>query len=242
MSRPKVFQELIQAIKLTLKTRRMTYAALAERIGVTESAVKKIFTGDDCAFGRLEQICDVLDVNIGDMLVALKSRSAKKFRLTAAQDLLFATEREAFALYWRVVYERQTLAIAQAEMRLSDQRTHYLLQQLDRVNLLKILPGGALKIPSIKLIEWELGPEFMRHYGQPWALKTFEDAQIAAPDNKFMVQYFQLLPDSAAEFRGALKELEAEYARRTVREMNLNRAGELIRFRFVAALAGGSFV
>ncbi|MCX6127157.1 MAG: helix-turn-helix transcriptional regulator [Proteobacteria bacterium] len=236
------FAEVMLRLKEVLKVRKVTYGALADRLNISESAVKKIFNGSDCSYGRLAQICEAIDVTLTDLLSSLETTSPHKFRLTHSQEELFESEAHCFELYWRLVFERQDRAVAQQKMGMSDSETLHCLVQLDRVNLLRFLPGGILQLPAIRFIEWDLETPFIYKLIRSWAKRTFEDGQSSEVRSRLLVQYFQLLPSSADEFRQELKNLETEYARRTVREMNLNRKQDLTEIRFVAATAGGSFV
>jgi DNA-binding Xre family transcriptional regulator len=48
---------VIDALRLHLKARNITYKELAQAIDLSEISVKRLFTGGDCSLDRLEQIC-----------------------------------------------------------------------------------------------------------------------------------------------------------------------------------------
>ena len=59
---------LIQVVKQQLKRAGITYQMLGERIGLSESAVKQMFAAGNFSLKRLDEICDALDTDIGEIV------------------------------------------------------------------------------------------------------------------------------------------------------------------------------
>jgi transcriptional regulator with XRE-family HTH domain len=62
---------IFDALKRTLKARGLTYRDLAERMGVSESTVKRIFHERNCKLDRLIDICDAAGVDLENVLGAM---------------------------------------------------------------------------------------------------------------------------------------------------------------------------
>ena len=59
---------LIALLKSELRSAGITYAALAERLGMAESSVKRMFAkGGDMPLSRIDDICRVLNVDFADL-------------------------------------------------------------------------------------------------------------------------------------------------------------------------------
>ena len=63
MSSTRVFE----ALKMHLRARGLTYADVARTLRISEATVKRIFSEKNCTLARLEQICDVVEIDIGEL-------------------------------------------------------------------------------------------------------------------------------------------------------------------------------
>ena len=83
MSSPELVLDVLRA---ELRAVGITYKALAERIGMSESSVKRMFGQKDMALSRLAQICTACGIALEDVLRrAADSRSAAD-TLTLVQE------------------------------------------------------------------------------------------------------------------------------------------------------------
>ena len=57
---------IIDTLKRELKVRGFTYRALADRLGLSESAIKHMFSTGNFSLRRLDEVCAVLELDIGD--------------------------------------------------------------------------------------------------------------------------------------------------------------------------------
>ena len=65
MSSPEL---VLQVLRAELRAASITYKALAERIGMSESSVKRMFGQKDMALSRLAQICKASGIAMEDVL------------------------------------------------------------------------------------------------------------------------------------------------------------------------------
>ncbi|MER8700455.1 helix-turn-helix transcriptional regulator [Mesorhizobium sp. M1273] len=59
---------IFEALKRTLKAKGITYRVLAERMGVSEPTVKRIFHERNCKLDRLMEICTAAGVELENVL------------------------------------------------------------------------------------------------------------------------------------------------------------------------------
>ena len=64
----------VEALKESVHSRGMTYAALARELGLSEASVKRMFSRGSFTLARIEKILTVLDLDLQE--VARMSRSA----------------------------------------------------------------------------------------------------------------------------------------------------------------------
>ena len=75
MSSPDLVLDVLRA---QLRAAGITYKTLAERIGVSESSVKRMFGQKDMALSRLAQICQATGIAMEDVLRELVHRSGEE--------------------------------------------------------------------------------------------------------------------------------------------------------------------
>ena len=81
-------RRFVDALKRSLRSRGLTYGALARELRLSEASVKRMFSRGTFTLSRIEQILAVLDLELDE--VARMSRSAearlcmRKFRLLAS--------------------------------------------------------------------------------------------------------------------------------------------------------------
>ena len=152
MSSPIQHRALLDAIKKLLKARGMTYSSLAKELGMSESGVKKFFSAKDCSLQRADSICNVLGVSLLDLLLELDQSGFSKVQFTRKQQALFLDQPDHFKLFWKLAFERITVSEAGSAMNLSSKEMFRMLRAIDRTGLIKLLPGGKIKIPKLRRV------------------------------------------------------------------------------------------
>ena len=68
---------IIDTLKRQFKVRGLTYKVLAERLELSESAVKHMFSTGNFSLRRLDDICAILELDIGDLVNISESQEPK---------------------------------------------------------------------------------------------------------------------------------------------------------------------
>lgn len=235
------FKSLANELRVILKARKITYRALASKIGLSESAMKKILTGSDCSYVRINQICDALGLTLSDVLASYNERSPMVFSLNGEQEKYFEANPVAFLFYWRLTHERLSLEAASSHLRFTSSETKRYLFDLDRLNLIMLGKGNRIRIPSIKFVDWKITPGFITKLATCWSQQLVDDSLTPSRDSQFIIKYYQLTTQSFEKLQSALDSIAEQFARRTVREMISTDRKKLLDVRMVSAVARGSF-
>lgn len=79
------FPLIAKELKSILKARRIKYAELAPRLGMSESGLKKLLNGVDCSLSKLGQVCDELDISMSSLIARRRSSWGRGFPHRAHQ-------------------------------------------------------------------------------------------------------------------------------------------------------------
>jgi len=237
------FHILMKAFKRTLRMRGLSYRDLAKLIGLSESGVKKIFTGDDCSFFRLTQIAQALDLRISDVLTSVDQSEFRSAHFTEAQQGYFLRHRDAFNFYFKLVILRENLPDIQEELKLTRAATFKYLRKFDELDMIRLMPGDKIKLPPMSLIrDFGSGP-LLRQLYQEWGVtmvKNFADPQFQA-SGRFIIRCLRMKEETYQDLLAQLRDLEKEFLRRSVREMSMS-PSDLKSMRWISLTDDSSFV
>lgn len=238
------FREVRDVLKVVLRNRKMTYRELAGELGLTESAVKKIFTAEDSSYSRLHQICKVLGVSLLDILREMETKVLRQEKFGHEAEQFFAKNMDYFHFFWRLVAERQT----PEEMRETDGLTEaeclrYLLK-LDELGLIELHENNVVRLPKMRLNRWMGEGPLTDTIHYEWSVSLVRDVVKMTLEEKskhFMLRSIALRPESYQDFLQAARDLEIEFLKRSQRERSLSDRG-LVNVRFLICSNTGSFI
>lgn len=144
---------LIDTLKRQLKARGITYRQLAESLDLSESAVKHMFSTGNFSLRRLDEVCDVLESDIGDLVNISESLEPKIEQLSVEHEQEIVSDPRlllvAYCLvnYWSSDEIIQRYDISPAEY------TKY-LRKLDRMKIIELLPGDRVRLLVANNFSW----------------------------------------------------------------------------------------
>lgn len=145
---------LIEALKRLLKARAVTYAELAQRIGVSEASVKRMFSQKQFTLQRLDQILVAIGSDFQQLALAVQTAQAAPTLITG---LTYAQENYRRHPLVRGGRVRPEPAPTGADRRLHDiseaQAVKYLLR-LDKIGFLELLPNNRVKLLVARTFAW----------------------------------------------------------------------------------------
>ena len=85
-------RQLVDALKRCLKMRGLTYRTLAERIGLSEASVKRIFSQRSFTLKRLEQVCGALETSVAELVRMIEKEGGRATTLSLEQEQALARD------------------------------------------------------------------------------------------------------------------------------------------------------
>ena len=230
-------------LKRILKERGLSYRDLGERLGLSESGIKKIFASSDCSYRRLSQICNVVGVRVVDLLNEIDRAEGKGFEFTERQQTYFLKNMGVFGFFVKLVVERQPIDEIESELRLSKKEIFTYLKKLDELALIQLHRDARVRLPKLSYVrDFGPGPLLETAY-QRWGQQLVSD--LAHPkfqsSGQFVVRCFKMRDDTYQELLARVLELESEFLRRAVREMSISSRG-LKTMRWMSLIDQRSFI
>jgi len=144
---------IIDALKRELKARGITYKALSGELGLSESAVKHMFSTGNFSLKRLDEVCAVLELDIGELVNISESQQPMLEQLSDEHEQEIVSDIRlllvAYCLinFWTFeeIVERYDIS-AQEGLRY--------LRRLDRMNIIELQPGDRVRLLIANNFAW----------------------------------------------------------------------------------------
>lgn len=188
--------QLLLQLKKSLKTSGVTYKDIAFHLKMSEANVKRMFANNNMPLQRLESICNLIKLELTDLLHIIEDSQKHIKSLSLAQEqslisdpklLLVAVSVKNFLSYHDII----------AHYQISDAECIQCLAKLDRLKIIDLLPNNRIKLLIDQNFSWiSNGPieQFFQQQIQQQFLKSrFRD------DNACRLFQFGLLGDTATQ-------------------------------------------
>lgn len=156
-------QDLVNALKSELKAAGITYAQLAEQLGMAESSIKRIFARGDMPLSRVDEVLRVLKMDFAELARVVADRRPPRLELTHDQEAAVVADRKlllvAICALSQWTYEQivATYALSEAEV------VKY-LAMLDRLDVIELRPLNRYRLKLAKGFRWRPEGPVMRYF------------------------------------------------------------------------------
>ncbi len=200
---------LVQALKRALKAKGVTYAHIAARMDLSENSIKRLFATCSFSIERLEQICEMADMEISDLVQLMLEDSRRIEMLTEEQEREIATDIKLL-LVATCVLDRWTAQEILTTYKLTEHECIKLLAKLDRLKIIELLPKNRVKLIVAKNFKWRpAGP--IQQFFQSTVQPSFFDSDFQQPGEKLLFCSGMLSRGSNAVMTKKLERLAAEF-------------------------------
>ena len=199
----------VEALKKALRTRGVTYAELARRIGLSEASVKRMFSRGSFTLGRIEQILRALELELYDVARMSRGEPRGPAELTPEQEAALARDERLLSVFWLLLNDwrfediLQQFGIARSELTLAFAR-------LARAGLIDWGPGERARLRVPRDFQWRAGGPVKRAYGAR-VMAEFLKGRFDGPLEMLRFEAKELSAESAAVMRRKLERLVAEF-------------------------------
>jgi transcriptional regulator with XRE-family HTH domain len=200
MNRP-----IFEALKRTLRAKGITYRQLAERMGLSEPTVKRIFHERNCKLDRLMEICAVSGVELENVLGSMNRGPGPASRIAAETERKLA-RRPALLFIFIMLAEKFTPEAIMRSHGLSKASMFLYLRDLEGLGLVALGNGLTAHVLIEAPIQWNFeGPlkplfEATNKNFIGWAITHMEDgASFVSFSRRMRPETAELLRREAEE-------------------------------------------
>lgn len=194
-------KEVFRTFKTILKSRKITYAELAERTSSAESTIKRIFAIEECSLSRLIELLDAVNLSLVDLVEVMASTKTEVSSFSYEAETFFAQELDYFMVY-RKLFHHKDVATVERRMGLSRQQMTRYLRKLDSLGIIEWRAGDQLRFVHKEFLRFrDDGPLKLAVY-RDWAPKfhAMVVQRMLEPDYSLRLFSLRCSPELRASF------------------------------------------
>lgn len=203
-------QQLLETLKYALKAQKKTYADVAGVLALSEASVKRLFADKNLSLLRLEQVCQMLNMEISDLVQLMNQRAQHIDQLTRDQEAEIAGDR-ILLLVTVCALNRWTFDEILAYFNIREVDAVRCLARLDRLKIIDLLPGNRIKLRISPNFHWiDNGP--IRQLFRSHLQDDFFNSRFDRQSEKLVVVNGMLSRKSNAVLQKKMERLAREFA------------------------------
>ncbi|TDR18348.1 helix-turn-helix domain-containing protein [Marinicella litoralis] len=213
---------ILQAIKGLLKQHKLNYSHVAAHLDLSESSVKRSFSQGQISLSRLIKICEMMDLELVDLLQVIQNQSSDIIQLTEKQEKLMVSDVKLLLVtvcvcnHWTFKQIHQTYQIEEAEL-------VNVLLRLDRTDLIELKPNNQIKLkisphfhwiengPIQKFFEQNIQQDFWQsQFINPGEIRLLVNGMLSKKSNELMQKHINRLKQQFSQLSEQDKTLKLE--------------------------------
>jgi len=200
---------LLNTLKKTLKSHGLTYAQVAAHLELTEASVKRLFSEQQISLQRLEQICQLMHMEISDLVLLMNDQQPRLQQLTHEQEEEI-TQDLVLLLVTVCVLNRWTMEEILDWYNISEIECLQKLIRLDKLKIIELQPKNKIKLLIASNFSWrDAGP--IQQFFHDKLAQEFFSSRFAGEDECLLVLKRMLSRASNQEFQRKLKRFAREF-------------------------------
>jgi len=201
---------LVDALKRLLKGQGITYAQVAAGLGLSEAGVKRMFSRRDFTLQRLEDVCRIARVDLGELARAAADEPRGLAQLSIEQERELVSDPRLMLVAlcavgnWTFEQIVDTYAIPRTECLRC-------LARLDRQRIIELQPGNRIRPLISRTFAWRPDGPIQRYF-RARVEAEFLDSRFERADELFLFASGMLSRRASAELIAKLKDVAREFA------------------------------
>ena len=212
-------QDLVNALKSELRAAGVTYADLADALGMSESSVKRVFAKSDMPLSRIDEMLRVLKMDFAELARKVADAQPLSRQLTVEQEAAVVADRRLLLLAICCLSQWSFEAMT-AEYAFSDAECIKYLAQLDRLGIIELRPLNRYRLKVAKGFRWLPHGPVMTYFREHVAA-DYLSGGFDGEGELIMLVHGEITPSLAATLVERLRRVGHDFAQAHLAEQRL---------------------
>lgn len=200
---------LINALKKTLKSHGKTYSDVADALDLSTASVKRLFSEQTLSLKRLDTICAMMDMEVTDLLQQIAEEGWQLKQLSEAQEKEIASDM-ALLLVTVAVVNHLSLEELLTVFTINEHVVIQKLAWLDRQGLIELLPKNKIKLKVSGNFAWRPDGPIQRFFQQKVSAEYFS-TRFTDVGERLLVLNGMLTDSALDQFQRRLERLAQDF-------------------------------
>jgi DNA-binding Xre family transcriptional regulator len=156
---------LIDTLKQELRKQRITYKEVSKALELSETSVKRLFSEEAFSIKRLEKVCELLHLNISDLVYLMEKNIELTTELTLEQEKELVSDIKLLLVAMLLMNKLKFSEILLI-YDISETEGIQLLARLDRMKIIELQPGNRAKLMISQSFQWIPGGPIQQFFEQ----------------------------------------------------------------------------
>lgn len=166
-------QELvIEMIKSLAKDRKATQKDLAEALGLSVAAIKRIFSKKQITFDNIVGICQFFKIEVSEFFSMIENQNLKEFVFSAEQEK-FLGDNPSYISYLYEIQSGKTPSQIRSQYKITEKSSQKYLKKLKELGLIKFDGDKHVTVMS-STVSWRDDGPIGKYYSQKIMKTMFE--------------------------------------------------------------------
>lgn len=202
--------QIVMEIKRALRERGLTYVDVARALELSEASVKRLFSNGDFSLQRIDKICELIGVELSELVERMQGRVPAINQLTVAQEQEIIADPKLFLITWLVLNRWQFEDIV-SSYRCSEREVLRYLIKLDRLEIIELQPRNRTRLLVSRHFAWRPGGP-VYNYIHHKLLKEFLAAHFHGEPDQFVFHGGVISTAALAQLKRVLQNAARECA------------------------------
>ncbi|MCW5632838.1 MAG: helix-turn-helix transcriptional regulator [Rubrivivax sp.] len=212
-------RDLVDALKTELKAAGVTYAELAEHLGMAESSIKRMFSHADMPLTRIDEVLRVLRMDFAELARRVADTPPLRRELSDEQERAVVADRKLLLVaiccmsQWTFEQMLATYTLAEPEL------VGHLLR-LDKLGVIELRPLNRYRLLVDKTFRWRPDGPLMRYFREQ-VVGDYFSGGFDGDGEMLMLVHGQIGQSLANAFNERLARLAQDFARQHLADQKL---------------------
>jgi DNA-binding Xre family transcriptional regulator len=178
--------QIIDTLKQELRAQGINYRQLAEKLELSESTIKHMFSTKNFSLKRLDKICALLNMELTDLVAHFEAKAVKTDQLSIENEKRLISDTTLLMVaycvtnHWSIDDILRTYGISEPDC-------IRCLAQLDRMKMIELLPENKIRLIISNNFKWHTNGPIERFFRTEVQEHFFEGA-FHSDDSTHMVK------------------------------------------------------
>ena len=214
--------DLVTVLKQELKAARMTYADLAQALGMAESSVKRMLARGEMPLSRIDAICRALRLDFADLARQVADTQPLLAELRDDQERAVVADKKLL-LVAICALSQWTLEQIIGTYRMTEAECFRHLAQLDRLGIIELKPLNRYRLKLAKTFRWRPHGPVMQFFRDD-ALLDYYGGSFDGPGEGLLLVHGSIGRALAPAFVERLQRLAQDFAQQHLADQKLPEA------------------